>query len=98
MTRMKMMRTDRYRRGVLLLLVAMVALLPRGGGWGGDPAGGRPPEKPVVRAWTPGPLPENEVNLLLMADWGSNDTAQREVARAMAKYVAGGGGAVEGGL
>ena len=42
--------------------------------------------KPSVAKWTPRPLPDNEVNLLAMGDWGANTKEQKLVADALARY------------
>jgi tartrate-resistant acid phosphatase type 5 len=43
--------------------------------------------KPVVAQWTPRPYPTDQVNLIAMGDWGSGTQEQKDVAKALAKYV-----------
>lgn len=49
----------------------------------------KPTSRPVVREWHPRPYPPNEVNLIAMGDWGTNNNNQKIVAMALAHYVDG---------
>jgi tartrate-resistant acid phosphatase type 5 len=42
----------------------------------------------VVRAWKPNDYPKDEVNLILMGDWGAGFSQQRMVAKTLTEYVA----------
>src|SRR5436190_19398550 len=48
----------------------------------------RPASRPVVRKWKPMPLSQNEVNIIVIGDWGNNKDAQKKTAATMASYVA----------
>src|SRR5882672_7837830 len=47
-----------------------------------------PTSLPVVAKWKPMPTPANEVNLIVIGDWGNNKDAQKKTATTMASYVA----------
>jgi hypothetical protein len=47
----------------------------------------RPTTVPVVRKWKPMPVLSNEVNLIVIGDWGNNKDTQKRTAATMAKYV-----------
>lgn len=66
------------RKLAILCLMLLVGCSPSG-----------PP--PRVAPWAMGPLPADEVNLLLLGDWGDGSVRQQQVARGMAAYVAAGG-------
>lgn len=44
--------------------------------------------RPVVGAWDAAELPQDEVNLLLIGDWGDGSKSQQAVAEGMARYAA----------
>ena len=54
------------RRTVVVIFLGLIAI----SGCGGTERSGKGP--PVVAVWTPSALPADQVNLLLMADWGDN--------------------------
>src|SRR5687768_12127973 len=47
----------------------------------------RPTSRPVVRKWTPMPVSNNEVNIIVIGDWGNNKETQKKTAATMANYV-----------
>lgn len=48
----------------------------------------RPTTRPIiVRPWTTKPYPPNQVNLIAMADWGTDNKDQVMVAKTLASYV-----------
>jgi tartrate-resistant acid phosphatase type 5 len=52
------------------------------------PAAAKPASRPVVAKWTPGPLPDDQVNLIIFGDFGNAKPSQKDTATAMAGYVA----------
>jgi hypothetical protein len=78
---------------VVLCVVAMIGCARDGGRktGGGESSVGQttqPTTRPiVVRAWKPKAYPKDQVNLLAMADWGTDNKDQVMVAKALAKYV-----------
>lgn len=50
------------------------------------------PSQPVkVAAWRMNPVPADQVNLLLLGDWGNGSSAQKDVAESMARYASSAG-------
>ena len=49
----------------------------------------RPSGPSPVAAWTPRPVPPDQVNIVAMGDWGANNDAQKQVAATLASYVGG---------
>src|SRR5439155_11475167 len=47
-----------------------------------------PTSLPVVRKWKPPILSQNEVNIIVMGDWGNDKATQKTTAANLAKYVA----------
>src|SRR5687767_4996668 len=47
----------------------------------------RPTSRPVVRTWKPMPVTDNEVNIIVIGDWGNNKETQKKTAATMATYV-----------
>jgi len=47
----------------------------------------RPTTLPVVRAWKPKAYPADEVNFVIMGDWGSDGKEQKSAAVQLANYV-----------
>src|SRR5258705_9925158 len=47
----------------------------------------QPTSRPVVRKWKPMPVSHNEVNIIVMGDWGNNKDTQKKTATTMATYV-----------
>jgi tartrate-resistant acid phosphatase type 5 len=47
----------------------------------------RPTSMPVVRKWTPMPVSQNEVNIIVIGDWGNNKEAQKKTAATLNSYV-----------
>ena len=68
------------RRSLVILLVAAALL-------GGVIPFSLPAAKPAPARWTPRALPEGEVNLLAMGDWGSEAKEQQIVAEVLAQYA-----------
>src|SRR5258707_15564447 len=46
-----------------------------------------PTSMPVVRKWKPPILSQNEVNIIVMGDWGNDKNTQKTTAANLAKYV-----------
>src|SRR5256885_1137886 len=46
-----------------------------------------PTSMPVVRKWKPPILSQNEVNIIVMGDWGNDKDTQKKTAGNLAKYV-----------
>ncbi len=46
-----------------------------------------PTSLPVVRQWKPPVLSQNEVNIIVMGDWGNDKNTQKTTAANLAKYV-----------
>ncbi len=49
----------------------------------------RPSGPSPVAQWTPRPCPADQVNLVVMGDWGANNDRQKQVAATLASYVGG---------
>src|SRR6185436_3777112 len=47
----------------------------------------RPTSRPVVRQWKPPVLSRNEVNIIVIGDWGNNKEAQKKTAATLNNYV-----------
>lgn len=54
-------------------------------------ASSKPTSRPIVAKWQSGPVPTDQVNLILFGDWGNGKPSQKNTAKAMAEYVAGTG-------
>lgn len=50
-------------------------------------AAAKPASKPVVAKWSMRPLPKDEVNLIVVGDFGNGKDTQKQVAKTMAAYV-----------
>src|SRR6266446_1862090 len=46
-----------------------------------------PTSLPVVRKWKAMPVSQNEVNIIIMGDWGNSKETQKKTATTMASYV-----------
>jgi tartrate-resistant acid phosphatase type 5 len=47
----------------------------------------KPTSKPVIAKWTPRPYPTDQVNLIIMGDFGNGKQTQKDNAKTMANYV-----------